>query len=144
MATFACMAFHDWESTQTLKIKEKITVLNVSLTKRDWWNSVMDAYHVMMPVMYAIHNLDAGDPNLGKVWMQWWIVQRSLECPKKLEDSMVEKHWQVPFSCRQRKVLLKYFHVRWIGAHTPLHSVAYMLDLDILKHELNVQCGGNS
>ena len=53
----------------------------------------MDAYHVMMPVMYAIRNLDARAPNLGKVWMQWWTIQRILECPKKLEDLVVEKHW---------------------------------------------------
>ena len=90
----------------------------------------MDAYHIMMPIMYAMRNLDARAPNLGKVWMQWRTVQRSLECPKKLEDLVVEKHWRVPFSRRQRKVLLKYFHARWITAHTPLHSVAYMLDFE--------------
>ena len=96
----------------------------------------MDVYHVLMPVMYAICNLDARAPNLGKVWMQWWIVQRSLECPKKIEDSVVEKHWRVPFSCRHRKVLLKYFHSRWIGAHTPLQSAAYMLDLEYWNMDL--------
>ena len=90
----------------------------------------MDMYHVMIPIMYAIRNLDARALKLGKVWMQWWTVQRSLECPKKLENSVVEKHWQVPFFHCQRKVLLKYFHDRWIGAHTPLHSATYMLDLE--------------
>ena len=68
--------------------------------------------------------------------MQWWTVQRSLECPKKLEDSVVEKHWRIPFSSRQRKILLKYFHARWIGAHTPLHSAAYMLDPEFWNMDL--------
>ena len=94
---------NDCESTQVVKVKEKIKVLNALLTKRAWWNNVMDMYHVMMPIMYAICNLDARAPNLGKVWMQWWTIQRSLECLKKLEDSVVENHWRVPFSHHQRK-----------------------------------------
>ena len=98
------------------------------LTRKSWWGGAIDAYHVMMPVMYAIRNLDQRAPNLGKVWMQWWTVQRSLECLEKMEQSVVEKQWRVPFISRQRKILLKYFHARWIGAHTPLHSAAYMLD----------------
>ena len=88
----------------------------------------MEAYHVMMPLMFLIRVLDQRMPNLGKVWMTWWTIQRSLECPKKLKESIVEKHWHTPFSSRQQKVLLKYFHARWIGAHLPLQSVAYTLD----------------
>ena len=65
------MAFHDWESTQTIKVKEKIEVLNASLTKRAWWNSEMDMNHVMMPLMYAMRNLDARARDLGKVLLQW-------------------------------------------------------------------------
>ena len=87
------MAFHEWQSNQPEKVKEKIKLLKSSLAKKAWWNSVMDAYHVMMPVMYAIRNLDQRAPNLGKVWMQWWTVQQSLECPEKLEHLVVEKHW---------------------------------------------------
>lgn len=134
--TFTCMEFHDWESTQSGKVREKIKVLKTTLQKKNWWNGVMDAYHVMMPVMYAIRNLDQRSPTLGKVWMQWWTVQRSLECPEKLEHSVVEKHWRIPFKSRQRKVLLKYFHARWIGAHTPLHSAAYMLDPEYWNMDL--------
>ena len=37
ITTFTWMAFHDWES---IKVKEKIIVLNASLTKRAWWNRV--------------------------------------------------------------------------------------------------------
>ena len=66
METFSCMAFHDWERTQTIKVKDKITLLDASLTKRAWWNSVMDAYHVMMPIMNVIRNLDARAPKLGR------------------------------------------------------------------------------
>ena len=47
---------------------------------------------------------------------------------EKMGDSVVEKYWRVPFSRQQRRVLLKYFHARWIGAHTPLHGAAYLLD----------------
>ena len=64
------MAFHEWQSNQPKKVKEKIKLLKSSLAKKAWWNSVMDAYHVMMLVMYAIRNLDQRAPNLGKVWMQ--------------------------------------------------------------------------
>ena len=56
--TFTCMAFHEWQSNQPENVKEKIKLLKSSLAKKAWWNSVMDAYHVMMPVMYAIRNLD--------------------------------------------------------------------------------------
>ena len=122
------MAFHDWECTQNAKFKEKAAKLKVAMNKKTWWKSVIYAYHVMMPVMYAICNLNQKTPNLVKVWMQWWTVQCSLENPKKLEDSVVEKYWRVPFSSRQQKVLLKYFHARWIRAHMPLKIGTYMLD----------------
>lgn len=142
--TFSCMDFHEWEKEQTENIKEKVKGLKASLNKSAWWKSVVDAYHVMMPVMYAIRNLDQRSPNLGKVWMTWWTVQRSLECPEKLKDSIVVKQWRTPFSGRQRKILLKYFHTRWVSAHNPLHSAAYLLDpeywnLDLMCNKEVVQ-----
>ena len=142
--TFSCMTFHEWECTQNEKIRSKVAMLRTSLNKTAWWKSVVDAYHVMMPVMYAIRILDQKVPNLGKVWMTWWIVQRSLECPEKLKDSVVVKQWRIPFSSRQQKVLLKYFHGRWVSAHTPLHSVGYLLDpeywnMDLMSNEEVVQ-----
>ena len=49
---------------------------------------------------------------------------------------MVDKYWQTPFSRRQRRVLLKYFHARWIGAHMPLHGATYLLDLEYWNMDL--------
>ena len=106
------MAFHDWECTQAPTIIERVSFLKSFLKRNAWWKSVMDAYHVMMPIMFAICVLDQRIPNIGTLWMTWWIVQRSLEYLEKLKEYVVEKHWCIPFSSRQRKVLLKYFHAK--------------------------------
>ena len=76
-------------------------MLKVALRNKTWQRSVMDAYHVMMLVMYAICKIDQKASNIGKVWMQWWIVQRILEFHKKVKDSMAKKHWCVTFSSQQ-------------------------------------------
>ena len=81
-------------------MKEKNAHLQAFLNKQSWWKSVIDVYHVMLPVMYAIHNLDQKAPNLGKVWMNWWTVQQNLEKPKQLKKSIMEKEWQVPFTTK--------------------------------------------
>ena len=78
--------------------------------------------------MYAICNLDQKAPNLGRVWMNWWTAQQILEKPKQFKESVVEKEWQVPFTTKQQKVLFKFFYARWKLAHSPLHSVAYILN----------------
>ena len=59
------MAFHDWEHTWNEKVEEKVAELKTAMNKKTWWKSVIDAYLVMMLVMYAIHNLDQKAPNLG-------------------------------------------------------------------------------
>ena len=70
------MAFHDWECTQNAKVRENIVELKASMNKKTWWKGVIDAYHVMMPVMYAICNLDQKALNLekalGKIWGLFW------------------------------------------------------------------------
>ena len=73
--TFACMAFHDWECTPNEKVKEKAAELKVAMNKKTWWKSVIDAYHVVMLVMYAICNLNQKAPNLGKVWSSMSCMQ---------------------------------------------------------------------
>ena len=138
--TFNCTAFDDWQLDQVERVKEKIAHLRGSINKPIWWRSVMDVYHIMMPVMFAICNLDQRAPNLGKVWMTWWTIQESIENLEPIKESIVFKEWRVPFSAKQRKILYKFFHARWKSAHSPLHSVAYLLDpeywnLDLMSNE---------
>ena len=63
------MAFHDWECTQPPTTIERVAFLKSLLKRNAWWKSVIDAYHVMMPVIFTIRVLDQRTPNLGKVWM---------------------------------------------------------------------------
>ena len=65
--TINCTSFYEWKQGQLEQVKEKATHLQAFLYKQSWWKSVIDVYHVMMPVMYTIHNLDQKAPNLGKV-----------------------------------------------------------------------------
>ena len=76
--TFTCMAFHDWEDDESNSAKEKINHIRSDLGKERWWKDVASAYHVMMPVMYAIRYMDQSVANMGKVWMAWWMMQQSL------------------------------------------------------------------
>ena len=96
---------------------------------------MVDAYHVVMPVMYAIRAMDQSVANIGKVWMTWWTVQRSLEEPEELKDSLA-KPWHKPFSSKNHKILLAHFHCRWASAHSPLHSAAYFLDPEFWNLDL--------
>ena len=75
----------------------------------------------------GIRYIDQSVANIGKVYMTWWTVQRSLECPEELEDSVV-KPWQRPFTSTKRKILLILFHKRWASAHSPIHGAAHFLD----------------
>ena len=126
--TFNCTSFNEWQEEQSERVKEKIVLLRGFISKPTWWRGVMDVYHVMMPVMFAVRNLDQRAPNLGKVWMTWWSIQQSLESPEPLKESIVFNEWRVPFKAKQRKILYRFFYARWKSAHSPLHSVAYLLD----------------
>ena len=108
--TFTCMAFHDWEDDESDSSKEKINI-HSDLGKERWWKDVASAYHVMMPVMYAIHYMDQSVANMGKVWMTWRTMQQSLQNPKEIKDSVI-KPWQIPFSAKQCKVFLILFDQR--------------------------------
>ena len=94
-----------WEDDESDSAKEKINHIRSDLGKETWWKDVASAYHVMMPVMYAIRHMDQSVATMGKVWMTWWTMQQSLQNPK---DSVV-KPWQIPFNAKQRKVLLTLF-----------------------------------
>ena len=62
--------------------------------------------------------------------MKWWKAQQSLERLEQLKEYIMEKEWQVPFTTKQQKILFKFFYARWKSAHSSLHSVAYILDLE--------------
>ena len=125
--TFSCIAFQVWEAGESEKVKTKVFNIRKNLRKDKWWKDVASVYHVMMPVMYGIRYMDQSVANIGKVYMTWWTVQQSLECPEELEDSVV-KPWQRPFTSTKRKILLIFFHKRWAFAHSPIHSAAHFLD----------------
>ena len=125
--TFTCMAFHDWEDDESDSAKEKINHIRSDLGKERWWKDVASAYHVMMPVMYAICYMDQSVATMGKVWMTWWTMQQSLQNPEEIKDSVV-KPWQIPFNAKQRKVLLTLFDRHWVTTHSPMHNAAYFLD----------------
>ena len=105
------MAFHDWEDDESNSAKKKINHIRSDLGKERWWKDVASAYHVMMPVMYAIRYMDQSVVNMGKVWMAWQMMQQSLQNPKEIKDSVV-KPWQIPFNAKQCKVLLTLFDRR--------------------------------
>ena len=56
--TINCTSFYEWQHGQPEQVKEMAAHLQAFLNKQSWWKSVIDVYHIMMPVMYAIHNLD--------------------------------------------------------------------------------------
>lgn len=127
METFVCAPFADWETSQNERVKSKVTDVRSLLSNRQFWDSVGDSYHVMMPIMLALRQMDSASANIGKVWMAWWSVQQSLKNPEELQNSII-KPWKAPFNRAKRELLCKYVLARWVGAHSPLHSAAYLLD----------------
>ena len=96
METFVCASFAEWEVTQNERVKNKVAHVRGLLSNRQFWDSVGDVYHVMMPIMLslrqldtrlpimlALRQLDTRFPNIGKVWMAWWTVQQSLKDPSR-------------------------------------------------------------
>lgn len=57
----------------------------------------------------------------------WWTILESLNKPEEPKDSYV-KPWKAPFNRAKRDILGKFVHACWIGAHSPLHSAAFLLD----------------
>lgn len=107
--TFLSTAYRRWEEVKKKNIQTKSTELKRLVNRDMFWKDVAYAYHIMMPIMYAIRPLDTRLPNVGKVWMTWWGVQQSLENPEELKDSIVTT-WRIPYTRRKHNVLLKYFH----------------------------------
>ena len=101
-----------------------------------FWDRVGDVYHVMMPVMLALRQLDTRLPSIGKVWMAQWTVQKSLKDPQELDKSTA-KPWKSPFNRVKRELLCNYVSARWVGAHSPLRSVAFLLDLEYWAMDIN-------
>ena len=66
--TFTWMAFHDWEDDESDSAKEKINHIRSDLGKERWWKDVASAYHVMMPVMYAIRYMDQ---SVATIWAKF-------------------------------------------------------------------------
>ena len=70
--SFSCQMFVEYEADEKQEsVMTKVASIHQAINKDKWWKGVEDAYHVMMPVMYAIRNLDQRATDLGKVWMTW-------------------------------------------------------------------------
>lgn len=136
METFVCAPFFEWEGEQPEWTKQKVRDLKIWIDDRHFWDDIGNTYLVMMPVMLALRQLDQKMPNLGKVWMAWWTVQMSLESPEEPSQCLV-KPWKAPFNASKRAILAKYVHARWVGAHSPLHSVAFLLDPEYWNMDIN-------
>lgn len=136
METFVCGPFSEWEASQSEYIKVKILSLRENISSKVFWDDVGDAYHVMMPIIFALRQLDSRAPNIGKVYMAWWSIQESLKKPEEPQESFV-KPWKIPFNKAKRETLGRFVHARWIAAHSPLHSAAFLLDPEYWAMDLN-------
>ena len=52
------------------------------------------------------------------------------------QESFV-KPWKIPFNKAKRETLGRYVHARWIAAHSPLHSAAFLVDPEYWAMDLN-------
>ena len=136
METFVSAPFSEWEADQTEYVKVKILSLRNDIASKVFWDEVGDAYHTMMPIIFALRQLDSRAPNIGKVYMAWWTIQESLKKPEEPQESFV-KPWKIPFNKAKRETLGRYVHARWIAAHSPLHSVAFLVDPEYWAMDLN-------
>ena len=62
-------SFFEWEADQTEYVKIKILSLRNDIASKVFWDEVGDAYHTMMPIIFALRQLDSRAPNIGKVYM---------------------------------------------------------------------------
>lgn len=91
----------------------------------------------MILVILALRQLDSRAPNIGKVYMAWGrTIQESLRKPEETQESNV-KPWKIPFNKAKRETLGKFVHARWIAAHSPLHSAAFLLDTEYWAMDVN-------
>ena len=124
METFVSAPFFEWKADQTEYVKVKILSLRNDIASKVFWDEVGDAYHTMMPIIFALRQLDSRAPNIGKVYMAWWTIQESFKKPEEPQESFV-KPWKIPFNKAKRETLGRYVHAQWIAAHRPLHSAAF-------------------
>lgn len=136
METFVCGPFTEWETDQPQLVKAKVTRLRNDIASRVFWDEVGDVYHVMMPVVFALRQLDCRAPNIGKVYMAWWTIQESLKKPEEPQESYA-KPWKIPFNKAKRDALGRFVHARWMAAHSPLHSAAFLLDPEYWAMDVN-------
>ena len=54
METFVCAPFAEWETVQNERVKTKVMDVRSLLSRQQFWDSLGDSYHVMMPVMLAL------------------------------------------------------------------------------------------
>ena len=57
------------------------------------------------------------------------LVDYTTNGPQEL-DNIIVKPWKSPFNKVKRELLCKYVMARWVEAHSPLHNIAYLLDLE--------------
>ena len=72
--TFSCIAFQEWESGESDKVKTKVADIRRNMCKEKWWKDMASVYHVMMPIMYGICCMDQSVANIGRVYMTWWTI----------------------------------------------------------------------
>ena len=111
LETFVCAPFSEWEVSQSLLLKGKIQILRDDIASKAFWDDVGDVYHVMMPVMLALRQIDCKAPNMGKVYMAWWTIQESLKNPEEPKESYV-KPWKIPFNKGKQDTLATFLHTR--------------------------------
>ena len=90
LKTFVCALFFEWEVAQSLVVKAEIRRLREHIASKTFWDDVGDVYHVMMPVMLALQKFDCRAPNMGKFYMAWWTICKSLKKPKEPQESYVK------------------------------------------------------
>ena len=88
---------------------------------------------MMQPVMLSLCQFDLKVANIGKVYMGWYNVQNSPQEP----TNYLIKTWKAPFNKAKWDTLNKYVHARWVSAHSPLHSVAFLLDPEYWNMEVD-------
>ena len=132
METFVYPLFSKWEAIQTKLVKGKVVVVGDLLSNHQFRDQVCGSYHVMIPIMLALRRPDCKLANIGKVYMSWWTIQESLKKREELPFCIV-KPFEAPFN----KVKREYVHDFLVGAHSPLHSALFLLDLEYWDIDVN-------
>lgn len=88
----------------------------------NWWSKVQQLLELTEKIVQLLRLADSDKPCTGKIYWNCFLIQEHIKSFKGLPPSSLQP-------------LERAVAARWVDLHSPLHSVAYMLDPEYWDHD---------